>query len=41
MFILQKLTGKNAKLDIAALIKVKQEDYSFPKFKGRRIKKDC
>lgn len=36
MFILQKLTEKNTKLDIAALIKVRQEDCSFLKFKREK-----
>lgn len=36
MFILQKLTEKNTKLDIAALIKAKQGDYSSLKFKREK-----
>lgn len=36
MFTIQKLTEKNTKLDTVALIKAKQEDYSFLKFKREK-----
>ncbi len=36
MFITQKKMEKNIKLDTAALIKAKQEDYSFLKLKREK-----